>query len=1178
MSKSGAGDLAGSVTVGLTAEMDQFKADMREAGQAVREVQTEASSAAAKIVPALNQISAAGTSGATALSAAQQRYLEALQRQVAAAQGGKVASLELRAAQLGVSEAAAPLLATFRQLEATQRKHAEAANAASVAVKAQAESEEDAAARIRASVAASLEKTAALNKEIEASRAAAAAAREAGGRNAPAGTDRIDASLQNRALQETADRVAEVNRALGSIGRGASSQKELQAQTDKLVSLWGQGRISAEQYAAAVKQLDLSEAQLNKTSTEAAAKADAFIARLKDQAATAGKSAKELLEYRAAQLGVTSQAAPLIEQIEKAEKGMHGFSLATSGSRRELGVLAREIASGNFSGASRSFSIFAEQSGLMPTLLSPATLAIGGLVAAVGGLAVAYLQGHAEEKKFADALVVTGNAAGTTAASLHDMSVQAAGTLGSLSAAKEVVLELANSGKYSAEQIGMIATVAVDMQTATGRAVKDTVREFEELARSPVDASAKLNEQYHYLTQSVYDQIAALQRQGDTQAAIDLAERTYADAMGARARSINEHIGTIESAWKRAKNAVMGFWDTVMNNGRTDMLEHDIAEYEKRLATPMIKSDRDVLQARVDGMKKQLAAEKELAAQREETTKSEGASIQAARAIDQLTESVDKNIRKRNELAKLSQQFTAMMREANRTGAANDRLDGVVFSESGNPLSGGLYAKLQKDIEDKYKEKAPSGADNALNAQIKAIQGQMQEAERNLRATLQNNKATYDVGLVNTQEYLRADYEARRAALDKEMALAQQQEAIAGRKKNLSALEEAKNQQRKIRDEQLQNEQKFVNDTRSLEEKNARDVQAYVESLNASYNTRATAIRNLVDGAGLGDAARDELNRLNQVQQEFDRAAEALRKSREKGEAHGGLSQSQYDQELVALQANLEARLQLERDYSEQTKRVQQDGWVGARRFMQNYSDQASNVAAQVESVFSSSARGMEDAWASFATSGKLNFSDLARSVIADIARIQARAAVSGLFNTLLPIAQAFFSPDASASQIGGAGSGPTAFGVQPGSTFGSLGSGFSGLTMNAVGGVYSSPSLSAYSGQVVSKPTFFAFAKGAGVMGEAGPEAIMPLSRGPNGVLGVSASGLGTSQRGQVGVTLINQSSTQLEATAEMSPTGDLTVLLKPLERMMANNIAGGQGPLNQAFKGRYGLKAVTS
>lgn len=1095
-------ELAGKVTVGLTAEADQFTADMRTAGQAVRQFQNETAAAAAKSVPALNQITSAGTAGANELTSAQTRFIQGLQRQVAAIQGGKVASLELRAAQLGISEAAAPLLASWRQLEAAQRDAAAASVMATGAFKAQAESEADATARIRAAIAASVEKTAALNKEIEASRAAAAAARETGGRGTSSGVARIDAAAQNRSLQETADLVAEVNRALGSIGRGASGQKELQAQTDKLVSLWGQGRISADQYATAVKQLDLSEAQLNKTSAEAASRADAFIARLKDQAAIAGKSAKEIMEYRAAQLGVTAEAAPLIAKIEAGAKAMHGFSLETSASRRELGVLAREIASGNFSGASRSFSIFAEQSGLMPALLSPATLAIGGLVAGVGALTVAYMQGHEEEKKFTDALIVTGNAAGATAGGLHDMAVAAAGTLGSLSSAKEAVLDLANGGKHTAEQIALIATVAVDMQTATGKAVRDTIKDFEELGRSPVDASAKLNEQYHYLTQAVYDQIAALQRQGDTQAAVDLAERTYAEAMGARARTINEHIGTIESAWKRAKNAAASFWDTVMNNGRTDLLEHDIAEYEKRLATPMTDTDRTVLQARVDGMKKQLAAEKDKAAQQEEANKSADASIQAGRHIDQLTESLDKGIKKQIELKRISAEFTAMMRDANRTSLFNERLENVIFDEAGNPLSGGLFEKLQKDIEEKYKDRKPTASnDNALSAQIKAIQGQIQEADRALRASLQGNKAAYDVGLLNTKDYLKADYEARKDALTKEMDLAKQQEQVAGRKKNQIALEEAKNQQKKIRDQQLENEQKYANDSRSLQEKVARDTQAYVDSLNAAYATRAQAIKNLVDGAGLGDAAREELNRLNQVQQEFDRSADALRKSREKGEAHGGIGQEQYDREMQALQANLEQRLQLERDYTQQIKEVQKDGWVGATRFMQNYADSAANVASQIEGMFNNAARGMEDAWANFVTSGKLNFGDLAKSVIADIARMQARAAVSGLFN---------FAISAVASAFGGSSGGESSA-SNTANYWQSVAGGGQGFKANALGGVYQSPSLSAYSGQVVSSPTLFAFAKGAGLMGEAGPEGIFPLKRGPNGALGVQAYGGGT-------------------------------------------------------------------
>ncbi|OOJ39791.1 hypothetical protein BMT77_26270 [Escherichia coli] len=55
---------------------------------------------------------------------------------------------------------------------------------------------------------------------------------------------------------------------------------------------------------------------------------------------------------------------------------------------------------------------------------------------------------------------------------------------------------------------------------------------------------------------------------------------------------------------------------------------------------------------------------------------------------------------------------------------------------------------------------------------------------------------------------------------------------------------------------------------------------------------------------------------------------------------------------------------------------------------------------------------------------------------------------------------------------------------------------------------MYTSANLSAYSNSIVDTPTYFAFAKGAGLMGEAGPEAIMPLTRAADGSLGVRAVG----------------------------------------------------------------------
>ncbi|MCK1304624.1 phage tail length tape measure family protein [Bradyrhizobium sp. 45] len=88
----------------------------------------------------------------------------------------------------------------------------------------------------------------------------------------------------------------------------------------------------------------------------------------------------------------------------------------------------------------------------------------------------------------------------------------------------------------------------------------------------------------------------------------------------------------------------------------------------------------------------------------------------------------------------------------------------------------------------------------------------------------------------------------------------------------------------------------------------------------------------------------------------------------------------------------------------------------------------------------------------------------------------------------------------------------PIAQGLQTifGGFGGGIGSlfGLPSLTKNAAGGVYNSPSLSAYSGQIISQPTMFRFATGAGLMGEAGPEGILPLKRGPSGALGVQMYG----------------------------------------------------------------------
>jgi hypothetical protein len=82
--------------------------------------------------------------------------------------------------------------------------------------------------------------------------------------------------------------------------------------------------------------------------------------------------------------------------------------------------------------------------------------------------------------------------------------------------------------------------------------------------------------------------------------------------------------------------------------------------------------------------------------------------------------------------------------------------------------------------------------------------------------------------------------------------------------------------------------------------------------------------------------------------------------------------------------------------------------------------------------------------------------------------------------------------------------------GSAPGFSYGPgvMGDPWAGLTLNAQGNVYPHPALASFSNTIVDKPTLFAFAKGAGVMGEAGAEAIMPLARTGSGDLGVRMVG----------------------------------------------------------------------
>lgn len=191
-------------------------------------------------------------------------------------------------------------------------------------------------------------------------------------------------------------------------------------------------------------------------------------------------------------------------------------------------------------------------------------------------------------------------------------------------------------------------------------------------------------------------------------------------------------------------------------------------------------------------------------------------------------------------------------------------------------------------------------------------------------------------------------------------------------------------------------------------------------------------------------------------------------------------------------------------------KEDKKTGFAGAGKGVEaafdSYLSKAEDTATTTKAAFDKAFAGAETALYKFVTTGKSGFRELTKAIIADLERIALQQAIVWGVKTI-------------ASFFGGASAAPSSsFASGFGNNTSWLTSG--NMTPNALGGVYASPSLSAYSGGVYNTPQLFAFAKGAGVFGEAGPEAIMPLQRGPDGRLGVAAHGGGGSGGG-VGVSI---------------------------------------------------------
>ncbi|WP_418458277.1 phage tail tape measure protein [Citrobacter braakii] len=270
---------------------------------------------------------------------------------------------------------------------------------------------------------------------------------------------------------------------------------------------------------------------------------------------------------------------------------------------------------------------------------------------------------------------------------------------------------------------------------------------------------------------------------------------------------------------------------------------------------------------------------------------------------------------------------------------------------------------------------------------------------------------------------------------------------------------------------------------------------AYEANL-ADSNASARASNQVeLTGYGQGSRMRERMQEMLRIREEFQQKNVDLQRQYQSGD----ISEDLYRQELELNKRYLDERLRDQEAYYSASDAQRSDWTTGMREGFANWADTASDYASQSADLVNNAMSGLVGNISDALAGNKVDWEDWASSVLQSMQKI--------ILNAMLVDSLRSASNSGFFSSIGGMfGAGA---GVASGSTpSGAYNSAASGIKLNAKGGAYASEGLSAYSNSIVSTPTYFAFAKGAGLMGEAGPEAIMPLTRSADGSLGVRMVG----------------------------------------------------------------------
>ncbi|HBX9965364.1 phage tail protein [Klebsiella variicola] len=414
-------------------------------------------------------------------------------------------------------------------------------------------------------------------------------------------------------------------------------------------------------------------------------------------------------------------------------------------------------------------------------LINPVTLA----AAAVGVLGLAYHKGSQEQDEFYKSLTLSGNLVGKTTGQLAEMAARVSVVANSTTGVTAATLnQIVSSGKVAAESLERVTTAVVEISEATGIATEKLVGDFNDIAADPVAAITKLNDQYHFLTLATYNQIKALQDEGNQQDAARVAIDAYANAMQQRANDIHQNLGILERAWDSLAKTAKGAWDAMLDIGREQTGTERISQIRKELdwidkaagGKLFFGGRKAELEDELNNLQSQITTEGVLTEIISSHDKAEQQRIKTQQEADRVNQQYLSNADKRNKAIKQQSEFLKA---------------GAITAEQ--------YAKNVSRINEMYKDpkppKTPKGKAytedaatrllDQINQQTAAMQSQLDASDKLNSATQARVKFEQQIADLKSKTQLTADQKSILSRSDEILQAYKQQEALQNSVKTL---------------------------------------------------------------------------------------------------------------------------------------------------------------------------------------------------------------------------------------------------------------------------------------------------------------------------------------------------------------------------------------------------------